>query len=158
MNAAQVKFLFLHSNNEPKDDDLKALDTLGSLLLFRDSFLNQNSGALFASYDVVVLDISNKQYKDWFSSYRNVLSTNVNVKIIFLYQPHVHIDDNDVKALRNDWKATSIIKQIPKAYIDKADLISKLINNIHLAGLDVPQVESCFKSALYAIAQKFGCN
>ena len=127
MNAVVTKFLFLHSDNEP-EDDMKTLDTLGPLLLFRDSFLSQSSSAIFANYDVVIIDISKKEYKQWYASYRNSISSNPNIKVVFLHPPHTHIDDVSlIRKLKEDWKACSIIKEIPKSFSDKADLISKLI-------------------------------
>jgi hypothetical protein len=151
------KFLFLHSSNAP-NDDFKTLDTLGSVLVFRDTYLNQPFNEVFAKYDVIILDVDNSKYKEWYSSYRMQISAAPHIKCIFLHHAHVHIDEKLQTTLRDNWKVDSIIKQIPRLFASKDDLINKLINNIHLPSIDTPAVESCFKSFLVEAAKKMGCG
>ena len=63
-----------------------------------------------------------------------------------------------MKTLQGDWKVNSVMKELPKVWATKDDLINKLVNNIHLPSLDVPVVESCFKSFLVAALKKVGCG
>jgi hypothetical protein len=151
------KFLFLHSNQEPTDD-IKVLDALGSVLFFRDNFLQQTYNEIFSKYDVLVLDVGVSTYRQWYSSYKSAISGTQNIKVIFLHPSHTHIEQKLMETLKNDWKVGAIIKEIPKLYSNRDDLINKLINNIHLGSLDLPVVESCFKSLLHAIAEKLSCK
>jgi hypothetical protein len=151
------KFLFIHQNHEPKEEDLKVLDALGSVLFFRDTCLNQSSTDIFNKYDVVVLDVANSQYRQWYSSYRATILAPGTIKIVFLHHAHTHIDEKLVATLKNEWNINSIIKELPKVFLNKEDLISKLTRNIHLASLDLPEVESCFKTFFLAAGEKLGC-
>jgi hypothetical protein len=103
------------------------------------------------------LDVSKVSFRQWFSSYRNSITSTNNIKCVFLHPAHTHIDDELMKTLKDEWKICSIIKELPALWSNKDDLINKLINNIHLASLELPNTESCFKSLLLAAGKKMGC-
>ncbi len=149
------KFLFLHSDNNP-ESDFNVLDVLGTVLFFRDTCLGQSFNDIFTKYDVVVMDVDKPEYRQWYSCYRNAISASSNIKCIFLHQPHVHIKEDLMKLLKEEWRVNNVIKELPKIWNSKEDLINKLINTNHLASLDMPATESCFKSLLHALFQKLG--
>ena len=150
------KFIFLHSANQP-ENDFKTLDVLGSVLFFRDTYLNQTYSDVFAKYDVVIMDIDNAQFKSWYSSYKTAISNAPHIKCVFLYHAHVHIDEKVMHTLRNEWKVDSIIKELPKVFANRDDLINKLVNNMHLPKLNMPVVESCLKTFFLEVGKKIGC-
>lgn len=147
------KFLFLVSGDISSDDD-KTVHTLGSVLYFDHVNAAKSATELFAMYDVIILNIN--KFKDWYGSYRVVIRANPQWKAVFMHPIHTAIDEKVSQRLKNEWSIDSILKVIPNMFVNKADLIDKILAG-HLPSVDIPATESCIKQVFIAIGQKLGC-
>ena len=143
-----TKLIFLHDNlGSPKIPGI-----LGSIIEFDEKCVGKSPAEIFAIYDVISLDIG--VYKNWYAENKKTISDNPAFKCIFLHPVHVKIEDELKEMLTNLYKVDAIIKEFPKEFRDKADVVAKILNG-HLPKLDLPNGASCFMTLLSIIKSLF---
>lgn len=125
-----------------KTSDAKIPGILGGMIELDEKYSTQSAAELFAHYDVVNCDIG--KYKKWYSENKNSILGMANCRVIFLHPTHVPVSVAIKKKLSDEWKVHSLVKEFPKLFISKADLIQKILSgHISNLDLDVEEAASC---------------
>jgi hypothetical protein len=145
----ELKLIILHNKTLSEDQIAEINTNMFSLVFNYDMYSSISVDVLFRSFQCIIIDVSDKNNRLYYSQCQANLSKMSNVRVLFHSMRGKSVDINALKA---EWKANYVIKYLPSLYKDSSDFINKLLYD-HIGSIGV----SLFAKLKAYVLEKISC-